>query len=118
MVSNELFLNWEEVRELSDNGCEIGGHTHSHANLGVLSEQEQLEEIKTCDRLIRQHAKYHKKGFSYPFGKQHNYSGGTIELLKSFNYSCAFSNIQPERDYTHFHNLPYEVPRLDPKDIH
>ncbi len=116
-VSNNLFLNKDQIEEIYNEGNYIGGHTHSHTNLGTLSENEQENEIRKCDNFISSYSRGGIKAFSYPFGKENNFNFMSINILKKYGYSHAFSNIQPKSKDEKFNENVYAIKRIDPKDI-
>ncbi len=44
-LCDQLYLDWDEVRELDRAGIEIGAHTHSHEILARLEPEEARREI-------------------------------------------------------------------------
>lgn len=49
------YCTWEQLKEMSDYGCEIGSHTHNHVPLDDLSAEEVEYELKTSKDLIEKH---------------------------------------------------------------
>lgn len=115
-ISNSLFLNWEEVKEIEKEHNFIGGHTHSHADLGSLTNVEQHSEISACTTLLNQKLNDKLKPFSYPFGKSYNFNDDSISLLKRSGYCCGFSNIVGINNDNLINNQ-YKILRIDPKDV-
>jgi peptidoglycan/xylan/chitin deacetylase (PgdA/CDA1 family) len=67
--SSELLpLSWEELRELSDAGWEIGSHSHTHPRLTQLDDDELAVELRDskeeCERQLARPC----TSIAYPFG--------------------------------------------------
>ena len=83
----KLFMNWEQIKELKEEGMQIGNHSHTHQILTDLSYSEKETEIKTSTKILTK-----KVGkpvcFSYPFGQ---YDLNCVNLLKQYGYGWAVS---------------------------
>ncbi|WNG32421.1 polysaccharide deacetylase family protein [Archangium violaceum] len=62
------FLSWDEVRELSRQGFEIGAHTHSHPILTRLPLEEVERELRSCRDTLEEQLGVRPTLFSYPNG--------------------------------------------------
>lgn len=63
------FMNWPEVREMSQHGIEIANHTVSHHALPDLSADEATTEIHGAAGRIREQLGRPPANFAYPYGK-------------------------------------------------
>lgn len=115
-VCDELFMGWDDIQKLGKKGHIIGGHSHSHLNLGALSTEEQKCEIFKCAQELQAHGIGRMRTFSYPFGKKNNYTDKTIELVQESGYELGFSNIVGVQNIDNMSNR-YEIMRIDPKDL-
>ncbi len=61
-------MHAEQVKEMSDYGIEMGGHTQNHVNLLQLDSDEQLIEIKGSKEDVEAITKKEAISFAYPFG--------------------------------------------------
>ena len=65
----EAKLSDEQVRSMVDSGLwEIGGHTETHANLAVISEDQRQEEILGAKQKLEALFSIKVDSFAYPFG--------------------------------------------------
>lgn len=81
-------MNWEMIKEVSDNGIIIGSHTQKHKVLTELSYGEICDEL-TLSKLVIEH-QIHKPvlNLAYP----HNaYDMRVIEAVKASKYEKAFA---------------------------
>ncbi len=57
-----------QIKEMSDYGIEIGGHTQQHLDLSKCSKEELVREIKGCKDDVEQLINKKVISFAYPFG--------------------------------------------------
>ena len=89
--ANELYMNWQEIRQLQQAGMLIAGHTHSHQPLSTMNAEELAYDVRTCRGALEQHIIPQELWpFSYPYGKRNSYSPAAIEALQHAGYVCAF----------------------------
>ena len=86
---SELYLRWDQVREMAANGIEFGNHTCSHANLARLPESEQQREIVAARDAIAQVLPGRKFPFAYPFGGTRHFTELTTRIVRDSEHSCA-----------------------------
>jgi peptidoglycan/xylan/chitin deacetylase (PgdA/CDA1 family) len=94
-----LFMNWEEVKEMSKRGQIIGSHTHTHPMLSTLGEEESLEELRLSKEAVENHTNEPCDVMSYPNGEKSDYSSIQKEQLRTLGYKCAFTQVSPFVDY-------------------
>lgn len=88
-----LFINWEQAKEMSDNGMHIGSHTLSHNILSHLSAEDQAHEITHSKAKIEAFLKKEVTSLAYPVGGKSAFTQTTQMLAKEANYKLAFSFI-------------------------
>jgi peptidoglycan/xylan/chitin deacetylase (PgdA/CDA1 family) len=67
----------------------IGGHTHTHADLGALGPPAQLREIRMNRTEIERITEARPESFAYPFGRFSNFSRVTVDLLREEGFGLA-----------------------------
>ncbi len=114
--ADELYMNWDEARQLQDGGMLLGGHSHRHAPLASLDEASQQLDLDTCTRILRIRANEQPWWpFSYPYGKcDIAFSSFTEQLVEQLGYSCAFST---EVGANRVGQSQTRICRMDPKDV-
>ncbi|MDX6152339.1 polysaccharide deacetylase family protein [Marinococcus sp. PL1-022] len=93
---NGMFLKDEEgrnaLKKIHDMGFAIGNHTTTHASLPDLSEEEQLEELKETDELVKEITGETPAFFRAPFGQNTSFSDeyvkkhGMIKMNWTYGY--------------------------------
>jgi len=89
--ARELYLSFDEARDMQANGMVMAGHSHTHPPLSSLGDA-QGEEVGNCARRLfaecREQATW---PFVYPFGKSDSFDEQSIEALRAHGFHCAFS---------------------------
>lgn len=63
------FMNWSQIKEMSDSGIDIGGHTITHSWLPTLSSEELEKEVVNSKKEIERQLKKPVNFFCYPMGR-------------------------------------------------
>lgn len=64
----DLYLTWNEVRQLDEQGFEIGSHTAHHVKLTEIGVEEAKEELVSSKAIIEKEIGKPVTAFSYPKG--------------------------------------------------
>lgn len=86
-------LNWDQIREISNHGIEIGSHTMTHPNLTHLDSERLSIEIGNSKKGIEGNIGKEIKYFAYPFGSRKSFDENIKEVIKHFGYQKAYCNI-------------------------
>jgi len=98
-LSRELYLGWNEAREMQRAGMLIGGHSHRHRPLSKLRKMELRFDLERCRCLLDKHLYPQQEWpFSYPYGKSDSYDERTIDELKLLEFDCSFSTEKGSND--------------------
>lgn len=87
-VDNDLYLSKDELKELSNNGIEIGSHTAKHDNLSELNKASQITTMKNSKKSLETILGKPVDCIAYPFGKSNSY---TREAAKECAYKLGFN---------------------------
>ena len=88
--TRSLFLDWEEVRRLRDQGVAIGSHTLGHRRLGELSDEEQAIELGGSRRELTARLGEPPLAIAYPFGGRNAVNDRTAALVEAAGYRLGF----------------------------
>ena len=91
ILSETLWMNWEQVNEMADGGMSIGAHTVTHPVLARLSAEEQLFEVLESRLVIEQAIRRPVTAFSYPVGRRDAFNSDTRNALSDAGFDWAFS---------------------------
>lgn len=64
-----IFLNWDEIKKLSERGWEIGSHGVTHKRLTECADEDLRYEIFQSKTIIENKLNTTVKSFSYPYGR-------------------------------------------------
>jgi peptidoglycan/xylan/chitin deacetylase (PgdA/CDA1 family) len=85
------FLDWDEARDMQENGMAFGSHTHSHEILTKLSPELQREEARSSREILERELNRRVDVLAYPVGLKHCFSADTVRALEETGYRAAFS---------------------------
>jgi peptidoglycan/xylan/chitin deacetylase (PgdA/CDA1 family) len=86
-----LFLNWEQAKELVNNGITCQSHTVDHPILTRISQSEVVRQIRDSRAAIMDHTGQEVYAFAYPSGTPADYAPETITALTAHGYDLAFT---------------------------
>jgi peptidoglycan/xylan/chitin deacetylase (PgdA/CDA1 family) len=107
--ASDLYLSWDEIRELLASGWQIGGHTVSHTILGRASADDQEREIAGCKERIEAELGQPMRYFCYPDGGRDSFNDDSRRLLADYGVEYAFSFYGGYRKFGEWD--PYDVRR-------
>ena len=105
-------LTWNELKELSRQGIEIGSHSVSHTDLRHLDQARLEYEISGSRKMLEDKLGVKVRYFSYPFGR---YDKRVIDAVKAAGYENAFSLADGSGDFAvarrgvYMYDTPYSV---------
>ncbi|WP_171060116.1 polysaccharide deacetylase family protein [Streptomyces montanus] len=84
----DTMLDWDQVRELADEGVEIGGHSHTHPQLDQLTDDTLRFELTRCREIVADELGSAPVSFAYPYG----YSSRRVrEAVREAGYGQALA---------------------------
>jgi peptidoglycan/xylan/chitin deacetylase (PgdA/CDA1 family) len=111
-LGRQLFMTWDQVRELADSGpsLTIGSHAHSHRRLAALDENDQYRELAESKQILEDRLGRPASALAYPYGWAGTYTDETKVLAASAGYQLAFSSHEGVNRFSRFDR--YEISRL------
>lgn len=82
------FADWEQLRELRDNGWDIQPHGMTHPYFNKLKPDQQRFELTESIRLIQEELGIETIAFCYPYGV---YNADTLRILEELGVRLAFT---------------------------
>ena len=114
MTGKRLMLSTEMIRNLGDNGFEIGGHTVTHPILTKLDDRTALQEIVQCKQELEAITGHPVRLFAYPNGKAGmDYDERHVQMARQAGYDAAFITALGSVEK---HTDRYQIPRGRPWD--
>lgn len=86
--TDQRFMNWQQVKEMSDNGMIMQSHTVNHVDLTKLAPDEAYQELLTSKRLVEETVGKPVRYLAYPTGA---FNKTVVQTAKRAGYRAAFS---------------------------
>lgn len=94
---DRVIMGWTEVERLATQGVEIGSHSMSHPNFGLLSAAEAHRELLDSRRLIQDRIGLDTDTFAIPFGRAANWSRHAQTAASAAGYEVVYANCMSRR---------------------
>jgi len=87
---NHRPLSPSEIGKLDQEGLiEVGAHTVTHPVLSALPPDSQRREIVRSKTLLEEVSDHPVTCFAYPYGKHHDYTAETVDIVRRAGFGCA-----------------------------
>lgn len=108
--SGEALASWDELREFTDDGGEVGSHARSHVSLPELDDAELAAELTDSLQELRVQLPQAPALLAYPHGRENE---AVRAAAAAAGYRAAFSTA-PGRNGAG--TDPYRLARVEPKE--
>ncbi len=108
-AENVEWMTWEQVRELKEEGFEIGSHTCNHLDLGKIKSDKARDEIFRSKEIIQDKLKSEVNLLAYPYGGEKNMSDENRALVREAGYQCCLSAV---KGYVYSDSDPFDLCRI------
>jgi peptidoglycan/xylan/chitin deacetylase (PgdA/CDA1 family) len=88
-LCEELYLTWDDARELVAAGIELGGHTVSHEILSRLDRRAAEREVSGSRSALKRALAVESASFAYPFGRRWDYNTDAKEAVRAAGFASA-----------------------------
>ena len=102
-------MDWQQVRDMSSHGMEIGAHSFSHPSLAAISMDEAMQEIKKSKLDIENNIGKDCSYFSFPFGSRKDYNQKLINYVKECGFQACLLNMH---GYNHIKKAAFSLKRI------
>ena len=85
--NNKSYLNWDQIRELKDEGVKIGAHSHTHAHMPDITLEEAKKEIEISNKIFLNEIGEIPSLFAFPYGETNS---ELMNLIKDYKFKVAF----------------------------
>jgi peptidoglycan/xylan/chitin deacetylase (PgdA/CDA1 family) len=111
-VFSKLFLTWDQVREMAENGIEMGAHTINHPILTRIPRDEAEREIRDSKNMIEAEIGSDVIAFAYPNGQETDFNLDIQRILEETNYLLGFSLISGPHNYRSLKQEKFTIKRI------
>lgn len=106
LVGQYNYLTWDEIKDLHEEGIEIGSHTRNHIDLKKASYQQQIQEIQGSKKVLDETLGVPCLSFCYPSGA---YGDVTPTIVQDSGYTSA---VTVAFGYANPNKNAYQLPRV------
>jgi len=107
--SDGIFLNWEQVTEMSDHGITFGNHGKTHTPLSSMTPLDREQELNESRRILKENLAMDFIPFAYPFGQRRDIPEESIDLVRRVGHHAALTAM-PARN--HPKASPFDLGRI------
>jgi peptidoglycan/xylan/chitin deacetylase (PgdA/CDA1 family) len=86
-------LTWEDIDEMQRLGHDIGSHTVSHPDLGMIGTAEARAEMADSKKTLEDRLQRPVRWFAYPFGGPSNFRPEYWPFAQELGYEACFSAV-------------------------
>ncbi len=108
-VGGGSYLDWNELKEVHNQGIEIGNHSHSHAYFLNIVKRDRIaifkKDAQKCQEEIHRNLGFYPDVFAYPYGE---FTPEMKTVLKELNFKAAAAQ---NSGIMHLHDN-YSIPRF------
>ena len=88
----ERWMTWAQVVSLHRDGFEIGSHTRTHVDLGLVNGEQAWEEIAGSKRDLEERLNASVSAFAYPYGGPSHITEEKMLLIKKAGFTSCCSS--------------------------
>jgi peptidoglycan/xylan/chitin deacetylase (PgdA/CDA1 family) len=85
------WMTWDQVQSLHQRGFEIGAHTQTHVDLGLIQGDEARREILGARQELERRLGAPVTSFAYPYGRRGNLTEANREIVRAAGFTCCCS---------------------------
>ena len=104
-TNKQDYMTWEQIRQLQDDGFEIGNHTRDHSAVLARTLGQLREQIEAINARCAEHGIPRPVSFGYPGNA---IVPGALPILKELGIRFARRGGAPEHPYEWGHGFAYE----------
>ena len=111
-VFKGMFLSWSDVREMTENGIEMGAHTASHPILTRISSDDAKAEIVKSKNKIEEEVGHLLHSFAYPNGQRTDFNADVIKAVRDSGLQAAYTLLPGPTGFNTVKNKPFQIRRI------
>ncbi|HVS79883.1 MAG TPA: polysaccharide deacetylase family protein [Candidatus Paceibacterota bacterium] len=108
----DMFLSWEEVGRLAQEGIEIGSHTVTHPNLTKVDAARMNSELVESKSRIEEKIGVSVGSLSYPYGRV---NGEVADAARAAGYRCAIGGVEGWNSFRTIQSRRFELRKIAPR---
>jgi peptidoglycan/xylan/chitin deacetylase (PgdA/CDA1 family) len=86
----QAHMTWQHLRDLAATGFEVGSHTCSHADMGTISLDQALTELRSSRERLESELRQPIRTFAFPYGRRRNMRAETVTAARrEYDVCCS-----------------------------
>ena len=110
-----LMLSWGELRQMVEEGWDVGSHTVNHVILTRVNAEIVQDELGESKEILERELQLQISLFAYPNGKPPDFDLSTKDLIRQAGYRAAVTTMGGLNDVS---TDPFEMRRRSPWESH
>jgi peptidoglycan/xylan/chitin deacetylase (PgdA/CDA1 family) len=90
-------LGWRDLEQLMAAGVEIGSHSVSHSDFGLIDRDQVVSELEQSRDAIRLNLGVRPRAFAIPFGQSANWSDFATAAARAAGYESIYAQAEATR---------------------
>ncbi len=90
----DVFLSWDDVKELHSHAIDIGSHTHNHVITTNVTREELESEFQHVNKIIENQLHGKVVHFAYPNGRESDICDYYEDILNKYGFKTAVTTIE------------------------
>jgi len=90
-------LNWQGLEQLMSMGAELGSHSASHSDFGVIDEAKMRYELEDSRHKFKRHLGFLPETFAIPLGQSRNWNDTASRLAREAGYTTIYAQAEQTR---------------------
>ena len=92
-----LLMGWSEIRELARAGVQVGSHSVTHPNFGLIELQQARSELYGSRQVLADQLGKAPDAFAIPFGQSRDWNPDVMEIAESAGYRRVYAQAHETR---------------------
>ncbi len=93
----QTFMDWRDIERVVKLGGQIGSHSLTHPNFGMITDTQAAEELGASRRIIAERIGVDADTFAIPFGQSNNWSEAAARAAKQVGYRTIYAQAESTR---------------------
>jgi peptidoglycan/xylan/chitin deacetylase (PgdA/CDA1 family) len=94
---NHLVLTWKDVEDCLAQGAELGSHSATHPDFGMIEHAQMVDELGSSRRTIEQRLGFAPKTFAIPLGQSMNWKPAAEKAAREAGYEIIYAQAEETR---------------------
>ena len=95
--AKEHVLPWQDVERLMATGVQIGSHSATHPDFGLIERAQMIDELGGSREAIKRRLGFAPTSFAIPLGQSMNWAAAAGELAREAGYEIVYAQAEDTR---------------------